>query len=276
MNTMKFSVPRQQLYHLLRQSSEPDLAAAALYIAQEEYPALDVAEYLNALDTMALEVEERLPADPYPLKVLQTLNRYLYEDLGFTGNSQHYYDPRNSFLNDVLDRRLGLPITLSLVYMEIARRINFPMVGINFPGHFLIRPHRDDMNIFVDPFYQGEILFEQDCCDLITQVFGHPMDLRPEFFSVVSPQQFLVRLLNNLKQIYLNDNQLEKCLSTSEQILLVDPQCYSELRDRGILYYHVGRWSEARQDLQDFLAQNPSPEHISLVHKLLNQMNEFS
>lgn len=273
---MKFSAPRQQLYHLLRQSSEPDLAAAALYIAQEEYPTLDVPEYLNALDTMALEVEERLPLDPYPLKVLQTLNRYLYEDLGFSGNSQSYYDPRNSFLNDVLDRRIGIPITLSLVYLEIARRIGFPMVGINFPGHFLIRPHRDDMSIYVDPFYKGKLLFEQDCCDLISQVFGQPMELRPEFFTVVSPQQFLVRLLTNLKQIYLNNNQLEKCLGISEQILLVDPKFYSELRDRGILYYHVGRWSEAQQDLQEYLAQNPSPENIPLVHKLLDQMNEFS
>lgn len=273
---MKFSVPRQQLYHLLRQSSELDLAAAALYIAQEEYPALDVAAYLNALDTMALEVEERLPATPYPLKVLQTINRYLYDDLGFSGNTQYYYDPRNSFLNEVIDRRLGIPITLSLVYMEIARRIEFPMVGINFPGHFLIRPDLQDMSIYVDPFYQGELLFEQDCCDRITQVFGYPMELKPEFFQVVSPQQLLVRMLTNLKQIYLNNNQLKKCLNISEQILLVDPKCYGELRDRGILYYHVGRWSEARQDLQDYLAQDPSPEQIALVHKLLDQMHDFS
>lgn len=272
---MKFSPPRQQLYHLLRHSTQPDLAAAALYIAQEEYPILDVEAYLNALDTMALEIEERLPSDPYPLKVLQTINRYLYEDLGFTGNTQCYYDPRNSFLNDVIDRRIGIPITLSLVYMEIARRIQFPMVGINFPGHFLIRPDRDDMNIYVDPFFQGELLFEQDCCDRITQVFGQPMELRPEFFAIVSPQQFLIRMLTNLKQIYLNDNLLEKCLGASEQILLVDPKFYSELRDRGILYYHVGRWSEARQDLQEYLAHSPSPEHIPLVQKLLNQMNDF-
>ena len=273
---MKFSAPRQQLYRVLRQSSELNLAEAALYIAQEDNPTLEVAAYLNALDTMALEVEERLPTSLYPLKVLQTINRYLYEDLGFTGNTQFYYDPRNSFLNEVMDRRLGIPITLSLVYMEIAHRLDFPMVGINFPGHFLIRPDREDMSIYVDPFYKGEILFEQDCCDRITQVFGHPMALKPEFFQVVSPQQFLIRMLTNLKQIYLKDNQLEKCLNISEQILLVDPKCYGELRDRGILYYHVGRWSEAQQDLQDYLAQNPSPEQISLVHKLLNQMDDFS
>ncbi|WP_299490842.1 tetratricopeptide repeat protein [Acaryochloris sp. IP29b_bin.137] len=273
---MKFSPSRQQLYHLLRHSTEPDLALAALYIAQEEYPTLDISAYLNKLNTMAMAVEEQLAAEAYPLKVLQTINRYLYEDLGFTGNTQCYYDPRNSFLNDVMDRRLGIPITLSLVYMEVARRVGFPMVGINFPGHFLIRPDRGDMSIHVDPFFQGELLFEQDCCDRITQVFGQPMDLRPEFFAVVSPQQFLIRLLTNLKQIYLNENQLEKCLGASEQILLVDPKYYRELRDRGILYYHVGRWSEAQQDLQEYLAQHPSPEHIPLVRKLLNQMNDFS
>ena len=272
---MKFSAPRQQLYHLLRQSSELDLAAAALYIAQEEYPTLEIEAYLNALETMAAEVEERLPAEPYPLKILQTINRYLYEDLGFVGNTQHYYDPRNSFLNDVIDQRTGIPITLALVYIEIARRIGFPMVGINFPGHFLIRPDRDDMSLYVDPFYQGELLFEQDCRDRLVQVFEHPVELRPEFFSIISPQQYLVRMLTNLKQIYLNENQLEKCLGASEQILLVDPTYYSELRDRGILYYHVGRWAEAQQDLQEYLCQHPSPEHIPLVRKLLDQMNEY-
>lgn len=272
---MKFSPSRQQLYHLLHNATQPDLALAALYVAQEEYPTLDITAYLNGLDTMAMTVEERLPADPYPLKVLQTINRYLYEDLGFTGNTQYYYDPRNSFLNDVMDRRLGIPITLSLVYMEIARRLGFPMVGINFPGHFLIRPDREDMSIYVDPFFKGELLFDQDCCDRITQVFGQPMALRPEFFTIVSPQQFLIRMLTNLKQIYLNENLLDKCLGASEQILLVDPTYYSELRDRGILYYHVGRWSEARQDLQEYLAQHPSPEHIPLVRKLLNQINNF-
>lgn len=271
---MKFSPPRQRLYYLLRQSSI-DLAAAALYIAQDEYPALDVDAYLMTLDTMAAEVRERLPIEPYPLKVLQTINRYLYEDLGFTGNTQHYYDPRNSFLNDVIDRRTGIPITLSLIYLEIARRIGFPMVGINFPGHFLVCPDRNDMSLYVDPFYQGELLFEQDCRDRIHQVFGHPVELKAEFFGVVSPQKYLVRLLSNLKQIYLNNNQLEKCLGVSEQILLVDPECYSELRDRGILYYHVGRWPEARQDLQEYLAFNPSPEHIPLVRKLLGQLSEY-
>jgi len=270
---MKFPAHRQQLYHLLRQPSAPDLAAAALYIAQEEYPTLEIDAYLNALDTMAFEVEERLPANPYPLQVLQAINHYLYEDLGFVGNTQCYYDPRNSFLNDVIDRRRGIPISLSLVYMEIARRLAFPMVGINFPGHLLIRPDREDMSFYVDPFCKGELLFAQDCRDRITQVFGHPLDLRPEFFQVLSPRQFLVRMLTNLKQIYLNDNQLEKCLDICEQILLVDPTCYSELRDRGILYYHVGRWSEAQQDLQDYLAQAPAAKHISLVRKLLDQMN---
>jgi regulator of sirC expression with transglutaminase-like and TPR domain len=134
---MDFSLGRKNFAQEIQQSdTQIDLGASALYIAQEEYPDLDTAAYLNALDVMAMEVEERLPVERYPLKIIQSLNQYFYDDLGYTGNTEDYYDPRNSFLNDVIDRRIGIPITLSVVYLEVARRLDFPMVGINMPGHF--------------------------------------------------------------------------------------------------------------------------------------------
>ena len=157
---MTFLLARQQFYQEIYQSQAPvDLAKAALYLAQEEYPELNVDIYLHKLDQMASEVAARLPAEPYPLRIIQTINGYLYEDLGFYGNTESYYDPRNSFLDQVIDRRTGIPITLALVYLEIARRINFPMVGVGMPGHFLIRPVGEEMEILVDPFHQGEVLF---------------------------------------------------------------------------------------------------------------------
>ncbi|NER84584.1 MAG: hypothetical protein F6K42_34695, partial [Leptolyngbya sp. SIO1D8] len=132
-----------------REIQQPDdainLAAAALYIAQEEYPELDVGVYLHQLDMMALQLRDRLPEETYPLKILRAINDYLFKAQGFTGNSQDYYDPRNSFLNHVLDRRTGIPITLSLVYLELARRIGLPMAGVGMPGHFLVRPTVDEM-----------------------------------------------------------------------------------------------------------------------------------
>jgi regulator of sirC expression with transglutaminase-like and TPR domain len=136
---MNFSSARQLFYQEIQQpDGNIDLAKAALYIAQEEYPDLDVEYYLNALDTMAAEAKKRLPIGRYPLRVIQNINQYLYDDLGFAGNKKDYYNPRNSFFNDVIDRRLGIPISLALIYMEVAKRVDFPMVGVGMPLHFTI------------------------------------------------------------------------------------------------------------------------------------------
>lgn len=262
----------QQLQAILQQSPI-DLTAAALCLAQPFYPDLDGEAYLNALDTMADEVRERLPVEAYPLRIIQTLNRYLYDDLRFRGNTEDYYDPRNSFLNEVIDRRLGIPITLSLVYLELARRIDFPMVGVSFPGHFLIRPDRKDMSIHVDPFYQGEILFEQDCQERLAQIYGRPVDLQPEFFVAVTPQQFLIRMLTNLKQIYLNRRELESYLQIIEQMLIVDPDALTEVRDRGLAYYQLGRWDAARRDLEHYLSIYPQAQEAPLLRDVIQRID---
>ncbi len=269
---MSSSHARQQFQQIL-QAPTFDLAEAALYIAQDEYPELEVDAYLNALDTMADEVRERLPDVDYPLRVIQTLNRYLFDDLGYTGNQQHYYDPRNSFLNDVIDRRTGIPITLSLLYLEIARRIDFPMVGINFPGHFLIRPHREDTDFHIDPFHGGEVLFVQDCQDRLRQIYGQPVNLQARFMDTITPPQFLTRLLSNLKQIYLNHKQRSKCLTVSDYLLLIHPQS-PELRDRGVLHYQMGHWDAAKQDLWAYLDTYPLAEDRTLINQLLDQIDK--
>lgn len=221
---MNFTSARQYFYQEIQQPDECiNLAKAALYIAQEEYPNLDPEEYLNALDTMAMELQERLPSSRYPLRIVQSINQYFYEDLGFNGNQTDYYNPRNSFLNDVIDRRLGIPITLALVYLEVARRIDFPMVGVGMPGHFLIRPDIPEIEIFVDAFNKGEVIFAQDCQKRLEQIYQQPVTLRPEFFAVVSRRQFLARMLTNLKYIYLKQQDLERSLAVVERILLLFP-----------------------------------------------------
>lgn len=270
---MQFSIARQFFYQEIHQPDDQiSLERAALYLALEEYPELDVEAYLNALDTMAMEVEERLPAEPYPLRILQTINRYLYDDLGFKGNTEDYYSPRNSFLNDVIDRRTGIPITLSLIYLAIAKRIDFPMVGIGMPGHFLIRPAVADMEIFVDAFNQGEILFPQDCKDRLAQLFGQSFELQPSFLQVVTPRQFLARMLTNLKVIHLEQGNLEKSLAAIERILLLFPDSAIDLRDRGILYYRLNRFTEARQDLEDYLTLVPNAQDAQIIKSLIEQL----
>lgn len=272
---MDFSLARQRFYQEVRQPDEQiNLERAALYMAQEEYPNLDVDEYLNALDTIADDIREQLPIESYPLKIVKTINYYLYENLGFVGNAENYYDPCNSFLNDVIDRRTGIPITLSLVYLAIAQRLDFPMVGIGMPGHFLIRPIQEEMEIFVDAFAQGEILFPQDCQDRLNQISGQPIEMQPQFLAAVTPRQFLARMLTNLKAIYLNRGELEKVLTAIERILILFPDAAFELRDRGILYFRTNRWVEARQDLEAYLEAVPTADDRDTIRKLLNRIEQ--
>ena len=271
---MDFSSARQLFYREINQpDSSIDLAKAALYMALEEYPNLEPDEYLNILDTMADEVRDRLPAQNYPLRIIQTINGYLYDDLQFSGNDADYYDPRNSFLNQAIDRRTGIPISLSLVYLEVAKRIDFPMVGIGMPGHFLIKPDFADAAIFVDAFNGGNILFTEDCQDIISRIYGKPMELSPAFLAPVSSRQLLARMLGNLKAIYLQQRDAVKVLSAIERILLLFPDALGELRDRGILYYQLGRFAESRHDLQIYLRNTPNAPDAARIRELLDRLD---
>lgn len=270
---MDFPIARQRFYHEIHQpDDEIDLARAALFLAQEEYPALEPDEWINALDTMAAEIGDRMPAERYPLRIVRTINQYLYDDLGFAGNTQDYYDPRNSYLNEVIERRTGIPITLSLVYLELARRLDFPMVGIGMPGHFLIRPDQPEMEIFVDAFNQGEVLFEEDCQQRLNQLYGRQVPIKPEFFEPVSARQFLARMLTNLKLIYLNQGEWQKALAAIDRVLMLFPESPGELRDRGLLYYQTGRWVEASDDLTRYLDNVPLAEDADIVRQILERM----
>lgn len=272
---MALSPAREAFWSEIQQPAERiDLARAALAIAREEYPDLDPEPYLARLDAMAEAIAPALPPERYPLRVLQAISRHLFEELGFRGNRDRYYDPRNSFFNDVLDRRTGIPITLSLVYLEVARRLDFPMVGVGMPGHFIIRPDREEMELFVDAFAGGEILFPQDCADRLAQIYGQPAILRPEFLQPVDTRRFLVRMLTNLKAIYVNGNDVPRALAAVERILLLVPDTSGELRDRGLLYYQLDRWGEARRDLETYLARVPDAGDRPWVRQLLDRLGE--
>jgi regulator of sirC expression with transglutaminase-like and TPR domain len=265
--------PRPRFYfEQALQQPQIDLAIAALYIAQSEYPSLDVNHSLQQLDQIAAAVAQNLPTERYPLKVVQTINHYLYDHLGFKGDQATYYDADNSFLNRVLERRAGIPITLSLVYLEIAKRLDFPMLGIGFPGHFLIRPDAPDIEIHIDPFNGGEILFLQDCNDRLQQIYGEDMTLKPEFFQPVTPRQFLWRMLGNLKQIYLQHQDWERALNMVEHLLLVDPDAQEQRRDRGLVHYQLQNWAAAKQDLQAYLNHHPAPGDVQELQALLLQL----
>jgi regulator of sirC expression with transglutaminase-like and TPR domain len=246
-----------------------DLARATFTIAAAEYPELDIDAQLRRIDDIAAAIADRLPASRYPMKVITTINDYLFTDLGYSGNQTDYYDPRNSYLNDILDRRTGIPISLCVLYLEIAKRLNFPMVGIGMPGHFIIRPTIDDMDIYVDPFHKGEILFTADCQTRLSQVYGRPVELKPEMLAPVSTTQILYRMLTNLKMVYLRHEQFERALAMVDRLLLLNPGNIHEIRDRGLILYELARWDEAAIDLEAYLAHSPMDTDSRTIGQLL-------
>ena len=250
-----------------------NLALAALYIAQEEYPELDCRAYLQRLDHMADELRQRLPAEAYPLKIIRAINDYLFKAQGIVGSNQDYYNPQNSFLNQVLDRRTGLPITLSLVYLELATRIDFPMAGVGMPGHFLVRPTLAEMAIFVDAFHQGEVMFEEDCRDRIKTMYGKEARMLPQHLEPIGKKPFLARVLTNLKVIYLRRQDIDRALAAIDRILLLLPNSLMERRDRGLIYYREGKLSAAKADLKYYLLNHPDAPDLFEIQQVLSQIN---
>ena len=234
-----------------------DLGTVALLIAREEYPELNPGVYLGRLDTMAQEVAGRLQGSTDPRRTVEVLNNYLFSQEGFRGNEDDYYDPRNSFLNDVLDRKLGIPITLSLVYTELGRRIGFPLAGVGMPGHFLLRPplHREEW--YIDAFNHGTVLSPEDCAERLGSVYGGRIQFQPELLATVNKRQFLARMLANLKGIYLQRRDFPRALAAIERILIVEPEAAEQVRDRGLALFQMGQYSQAVASLERYLALSP-------------------
>ena len=243
-------------------SPDPDLATAALFIARLEYPQLDASRYLDQLDQMGSAALDRLgppSSEVDPLERVEALNTYLYYEQGFAGNEIRYDDPRDSFLNEVLDRRSGIPITLALVYIEVARRAGVPVDGVNFPGHFLLRLRRltdttsNQTDLIVDPFHGGAILSETDCRRLLRDHVGDEAAFDPRLLMRATKQQILVRMLVNLKRIYVGMRSFPQGRAITELLLALSPSALTELRDRGLLAYHMNDFACALRDLEAYL-----------------------
>jgi regulator of sirC expression with transglutaminase-like and TPR domain len=249
-------------------SPDPDLAIAALMIARLEYPRLDARPYIEELDAMGRDAAVRVAhaqpgsdtppgADPDAFARVTALNDYLFREQRFVGNTAHYEDPRNTFLNEVLDRRTGIPITLALVYMEVARRAGLTIEGINFPGHFLVRcPMRRGQynDLIIDAFHGGALLSEDGCLQLLRRHTGEgavwdDVHLRAR----ATKPQILARMLVNLKRVYVQMYSFPQARDITELLLAVDPTATHELRDRGLLAYQLNDFSAALRDLQEYL-----------------------
>lgn len=245
---------------LTRPDREVDLAEAALLVAAEEYPGLDVRGYLARLDEMGAALRRRLDDEPRPERAIMALNHYLFQEQGFHGNSERYYDARNSYLNEVLDRRTGIPITLSTVFMEVARRAGLEVEGVGLPGHFVVRVHTPSRPLLVDPFHGGTLLSEKDCQDRLDRIFNGKLKLEPRMLRPCRRRDMLERLLRNLKAIYLRDQDKDRALRVVDLLVRILPGSAEDLRDRGLLYAALDCYGLAARDLECYLSLAPGAQ----------------
>jgi regulator of sirC expression with transglutaminase-like and TPR domain len=256
-----------------RDDGRIDLAQACLMIAQDAYPALEVERYLGEIERMALRLRARMPRSTAAEERIAALNEFLFDELGYRGNAGDYYDPRNSYLNDVIDRKTGIPITLSVLYMEVGRRVGLPLEGVSFPGHFLVRVQVRAGVLVLDPFAGGLPQSEADLRDRLKRVIPEgvcadvpvaelPLD---QFLEPASKRQILVRVLRNLKQIYRKLDKPERMLEVLNRMLVLSPEATGELRDRGYLYQRLECWQPALKDLTDYLELEPDAPDLDDV-----------
>ena len=234
------------------------LARAALTIALTEYPDLTLDPYLRRLGELASRVKSRLPGIAESGETIAALNHVLFAEEGFRGNRENYYDPRNSFLNQVLDRKLGIPITLALVYMEVAQRAGFPLFGVGMPGHFLLK-HYDaaGQETLIDVFDKGALVTPRECQHRLDQIYSGQLRLQPEFLLSVSRRQMLTRILNNLKNIYMSARNFRKALGMVDLICAIYPRSPEDVKQRALLRYSVGLTRGAVEDLEEYLKMSP-------------------
>ena len=251
------------------------LAEAALLMACEEYPQLEVSPYLDQLDHMADMAQESFRAGDSPIQTVEKINTLLFETLGFRGNTDDYYDPRNSFFNDVLDRRIGIPITLSTVYLEVARRLKFPIVGVGMPGHFIVKFADRDDEFFLDPFNRGEILTREDCQRKLHEMYGDSLEFHDRLLGRVTNRQILARMLNNLKLIYLKAQAFDKGLAIVDMMLMTNPDDCEQFRDRGLLRLQLRQFEPARKDLTQYLTNCPAAHDREEIENHLKELKRI-
>ena len=251
---------------------EIDVARAAFYIAATEYPDLDIDGQVELLDSLAAGASRRLGEGQDNLFNLNTLAEYLFDEVGFRGNQEDYYDPDNSFLNQVLSRRLGIPITLSLLCSEVGKRIGIPLIGIGMPGHFLLR-HRNEGDLFLDPFYRGILLSVNECAQRLDSVTRGEVAWDPAFLAPVGNRDFVVRILRNLKGIYLNAEDHRRAIRIMDLLVALLPAEARERRDRGLLHFELEHWEQAKEDLRHYLDSGLPHADSAAVHWMLGRID---
>lgn len=267
---------RHLLDVLKHDRSAVSLDTAALELAAIEFPGLDVEASFFRLDNLAEQIGARLSKTASGLDFIKTANELLFDVMQFRGNDEHYYDPRNSCLNSVLARRLGIPISLSVIYIEVARRLRRPVYGVGLPGHFIIAYEDSNSRYWVDPYHGGRILSFADCCALAKEKAGVDVHSNPAVLAPVSKRQILVRMLSNLKAIYLRGEAFEKARQVLDLLIDGMPDYAEEYRHRGIVHLRQLNHRAAKADLETYLRLEPNAPQREEVEKQLLLIERWS
>ncbi len=265
--------PAEQMRRLFdRPDAEVDLARAALALARIRYHDLDDSPTLRWLDQRARDAELRLDGAREPEAVVAAISGVLYEDCAFEGNRDDYYDPRNSFLNDVIARRTGIPITLSVLYMEIAKRLQAPIYGVGLPVHFMVKYHDARRRIYIDPFHEGRVLNRQGCRNLVKRLSGRQIELTDLHFAAVENRTIVLRMCNNLRDIFLNARQLQPGLAVIETMLALAPDSPDEIRQTAWLNHELGRRAKALEAIEHYAQLCPDLEDADNLDEWTNNI----
>jgi len=256
--------------------SEVPLDVAALELARVEFPQLDPKASLIRLDNLAAEIQSQLTTNASGLDFISATNQLLFEILDFRGDEQNYYDPRNSCLNSVLTRRLGIPITLSVLYIEIARRLSRPVYGVGLPGHFIVAYEDRNSRYWIDPFHGGRILSFADCCALAKETAGVNLQTNPAVLAPVNKRQILVRMLSNLKAIYLRGGAFDKARQVLDLLILAMPDYAEEYLHRGLIHLRQFNHQAAKVDLETYLRLEPNAPERERVQKQLTFIKRWN
>ena len=262
------------LRDLLVSESEWPLDLAAAQLARIEYPDLEIEPVLAQMDGMARAIAARNPGSGEAF--VKAANQYLFNELGFTGNDFDYYDARNSCINDLLKRRLGIPISLAVLYMEIARRLDQPVYGIGLPGHFICSYNDGRYSAFIDPFHKGRIMTAAECEELVKERTGTAILNKTVAFRRASKRQIITRMLQNMKGIYHKKEQWNKALQISNLLVEAYPHAPEEVRARAVAHLQMRRFAAGRADLKRYLELAPQAPDEAMIREQIGNLDKWS
>lgn len=234
-----------------------------------EYPDLEIEKYIEKITKMGMSLKESVSDVKNPTYLISMLNEHLFENLGYSGDDDDYYNPKNNFLNEVIDKKTGLPITISILYAEVAKFIGLDLKIVGFPSHILVKYNEE---MILDPFYDGRLLDIDDLQEILDTNYGGELEFKPEFLDEITSEQILVRLTRNLKNSYVQSFVYDKALRCVNMVLAIEPESPDDIRDKGILEERLLNYDSALKYLNKYLEINPNAEDVDFILELIRSI----